>query len=112
MSLRRRPAPVDVKLCTDLSSIERIVLSHYHADHSAGLRSAVPLVAEARKAARLPPPVVDLHPSNPEVRGIQFPNGKIAPMEPREPTFDEFKSMGGEVAASSEAYTSAMEASL
>ena len=93
------------KLCVDLSSIERIVLSHYHADHSAGLRSAVPLVAEARKAAGLPPPVVDLHEANPEVRGIQFPNGKIATMEPREPTFDEFKSMGGEVAASSEAHT-------
>ena len=93
------------KLSVDLTSIEQIVLSHYHADHSSGLRSAVPLIAEARKAAKLPPPKVDLHPDCPECRGLKFPTGKIGTIQPPDPTFEELTSLGGTVVASNKAHS-------
>jgi len=87
------------KLGVELSAIEHIIFSHYHVDHSGGFRLAVPLIAQARSAANLPPLTVDLHPDYPQSCGIKTTTGGILPMMPKNLTFDEIKSMGGLVLA-------------
>ncbi|MGI9578552.1 MAG: MBL fold metallo-hydrolase [Microthrixaceae bacterium] len=84
------------RLGLDLAEIEWIFLSHWHADHSGGFPVVVAAVAEARAAAGLPPPVLDLHPDRPDQRGGQLPTGDFALLPP-EPTFEELDSAGGEV---------------
>ena len=59
------------KLKLDLQSVETIVLSHYHIDHSNGLRSAVPQICEARRQVAMFPPIVDLHSSRIVSRGMK-----------------------------------------
>lgn len=97
------------KLGIDVSRIEHFVLSHYHIDHSGGMRSAVPLIAKARAGAGLSKLVVDLHPDWPEERGTQFmkPDGsyRYSELAPSNPGFAEVESMGGEVHTSSEGHT-------
>jgi 7,8-dihydropterin-6-yl-methyl-4-(beta-D-ribofuranosyl)aminobenzene 5'-phosphate synthase len=51
-------------------------------------------VAEARSAAGLPPPIVDLHPDRPDQRGGRLPTGDFALLPP-EPTFEELEAAGG-----------------
>jgi 7,8-dihydropterin-6-yl-methyl-4-(beta-D-ribofuranosyl)aminobenzene 5'-phosphate synthase len=84
------------RLALDLSSIECLFLSHWHFDHSGGFPKVVAAITEARTAAGLAPPVVDLHPDRPDQRGILLPHGEMI-MLPREPTFDEIAEAGGEV---------------
>lgn len=84
------------RLAIDLSSIEVVFLSHWHADHSGGFPTVVEAIAAARSAAGLPPPVVDLHPDRPDQRGVQTPMGAIILLPP-EPTFDELAAAGGAV---------------
>ena len=84
------------RLSLDLSTIEVVFLSHWHADHSGGFPEVVSAVAAARAAAGLAPPLVDVHPDRPDQRGVQLPNGTIA-MLPPEPTFAELEAAGGEV---------------
>ena len=84
------------RLDIDLSQIEWVFLSHWHADHSAGFPTAVAAIAEARSAAGLAPPVVDLHPNRPDQRGIQLPNGTFALLPP-EPTVEELEGAGGQI---------------
>lgn len=90
------------KMELDLSAVEHFVLSHYHIDHSGGMRTAVPMVSEARKAAGLPPLVVDLHPDCPEAVGFSTPDGSVRRMAPENPSFAEVEAMGGSVIASKE----------
>jgi len=60
------------KLNVDLSCIDNVVLSHYHVDHSHGLRGAVKEICKARiKKACLEPMIVDLHKSSIISRGIK-----------------------------------------
>ena len=89
------------KLYVDVTPIEHFVLSHYHIDHSGGMRSAVPMIAKARAAAGLPPPVVDLHPNYPDSRGFPRGDGSVLCFAPENPSFSEIEEMGGVVCASS-----------
>lgn len=84
------------RLDIDLSTIECVFLSHWHFDHSGGLPAVVSAIAEARSAAGLAPPIVDLHPDRPDQRGILMPSGVMI-MLPEEPTFEAIAEAGGEI---------------
>jgi len=77
------------KLKIDLPSIDTVVLSHYHVDHSNGLRAAVKDISAARIQSGHPDPlVVDLHKSKITTRGLKV-RGKIYAMKPDNPTIEE-----------------------
>ena len=84
------------RLRVDLSVIEYVFLSHWHFDHSGGFPEVISAIREARSAANLPPPVVDLHPDRPDQRGILLPNGVMV-MLPEEPTLEAMSAAGGEI---------------
>ena len=91
------------RLGIDISEIEWIFLSHWHADHSGGFPTAVEAVAQARAKAGLAPPVVDVHPDRPDQRGIQLPSGSFALLPP-EPTIAEIETAGGQVVFNDQAH--------
>ncbi|KAI0063568.1 hypothetical protein BV25DRAFT_1869697 [Artomyces pyxidatus] len=68
-----------------VDEISRIVLSHWHSDHSGGLLSYL--------ALRSTPVVVDVHPVRPVARGIAPPGqgGKVLCRIPADPTFEEME---------------------
>ena len=84
------------RLDVDLSKIECVFLSHWHFDHSGGFPEVVAAITDARTAAGLAPPLVDLHPNRPDQRGFLVPSGEIF-MLPEEPTFDDIEQAGAEV---------------
>jgi hypothetical protein len=102
------------KLKIDLSQINNIVLSHYHIDHSNGLRSAVHDICQAKEGDMnglgkgnyeeqveeegtiISPLMIDLHPSTIKSRGIKI-RGKVHKMLPDNPTPEELASLGGVV---------------
>jgi 7,8-dihydropterin-6-yl-methyl-4-(beta-D-ribofuranosyl)aminobenzene 5'-phosphate synthase len=87
----------------EFQGVETIVLSHYHIDHSGGLRSAVPLAARLRRDAGLSPVVMDLHPDCPVSRGI-LTTGGYARFAPENPNFDELERLGAQIHTSREAH--------
>jgi 7,8-dihydropterin-6-yl-methyl-4-(beta-D-ribofuranosyl)aminobenzene 5'-phosphate synthase len=80
-----------------LQEIRNVVLSHYHIDHSNGLRNAVKEISQYRtQAGKKEPVIVDLHKSQIETRGIKV-RGTIYPMKPPNPIAKEFEDMGANV---------------
>ena len=91
------------RLAIDLSKIEAVFLSHWHFDHSGGFPEVVAAITEARSAAGLARPLVDLHPNRPDQRGILLPSGVML-MLPQEPTFDDIEQAGGEIVSGDESH--------
>ncbi|KAI2611429.1 Metallo-hydrolase/oxidoreductase [Hypoxylon fragiforme] len=106
------------RLGLDPGRIERVVLSHWHRDHSGGLLSAVRMVEGAKKNRKTEEEeedagkqrgdsetkkvVVDLHPDRPSFRGIMA--HEPISLEP-DPTFAEIEGAGAAVFKSAEVHT-------
>ncbi|EZG01902.1 hypothetical protein H106_07944 [Trichophyton rubrum CBS 735.88] len=93
------------RLGVDLSTVETIVLSHWHRDHSGGMLRAIRMIKEAQEAqgssnARL---VVDVHPSRPKYRGFQLGEELISLQA--DPEFDEMTAAGAVVSKNSQPHT-------
>ena len=85
------------RLDIDLAAIEAIFLSHWHADHSAGIPRVAEAIAAARRQAGLSEPLrVDLHPNRPDRRGILLLTGDMI-LLPEEPTFAAIQAAGGRI---------------
>lgn len=93
-----------LRLGTALGDVENVVLSHYHIDHSGGLRSAIPAIAARREEHGRRPVVIDLHPDNPLSRGVRTQTGSYMTFQPEGPTFTELEAMGAELAISREGH--------
>lgn len=79
-------------LSTPLAPIERVVISHWHADHTGGLLFFLDLRGKQLGGGT----IVDVHPSRPTARGIAPPpSGKVICQLPRDPTFEEIEAHGG-----------------
>jgi 7,8-dihydropterin-6-yl-methyl-4-(beta-D-ribofuranosyl)aminobenzene 5'-phosphate synthase len=93
------------RLAIDLSGIEAIFLSHWHADHSGGIPKVTEAIAAARRQAGLSDPLlVDLHPDRPDRRGILLPTGTMV-LLPEEPTFDAIRPVGGQIETHDQAHS-------
>jgi 7,8-dihydropterin-6-yl-methyl-4-(beta-D-ribofuranosyl)aminobenzene 5'-phosphate synthase len=78
-----------------VEEIDRVVLSHWHRDHSGGIINFL----ELRRQAQAPDEVVvDLHPDRPTTRGIAPPPyGRVVVRLPDDPTFEDVQVAGGKV---------------
>ncbi|KAI0812354.1 beta-lactamase-like protein [Irpex lacteus] len=79
--------------------IDRVVLSHWHADHSGGILTFLRerhKPAASRDCSDPKACVLDLHPDRPIARGIA-PGGKIVARLPDDPTFEQIEELGGVV---------------
>ena len=90
--------------------INRVILSHWHADHSGGIlaflraRNKATLLDDITRQSSqtgdrpgdLGPCVFDLHPDRPLARGIA-PGGKVIARLPDDPTFEQIEELGGVV---------------
>ena len=85
-----------IKCKIPMHEISNVILSHYHIDHSNGLRSAVREISHHRTEAGKEAVVVDMHQSQIETRGFKV-RGKIYPMKPSNPLAREFEEMGAKV---------------
>lgn len=83
--------------------VSRVVLSHWHSDHSGGILAFLRM-RKAATQAEYGRCVVDLHPDRPVARGIA-PNGKILCRLAADPTFDEIEKEGGVVETHAEGHT-------
>ncbi|EGD94654.1 metallo-beta-lactamase [Trichophyton tonsurans CBS 112818] len=93
------------RLGVDLSTVETIVLSHWHRDHSGGMLRAIRMIKEAQEAqgtsnAGL---IVDVHPSRPNYRGFQLGEEIISLQA--DPGFDEMAAAGATVSKNSQPHT-------
>lgn len=82
---------------TNVATIERMVLSHWHSDHSGGTLSFLQyrrsLSSQSHKKITM-----DLHPDRPTARGIAPPPGnKVIARLADDPRFEEMQALGAEV---------------
>lgn len=84
-----------------VANIERVIISHWHADHSGGLLSFLNL-----RGASESPCIIDLHPDRPTARGIAPPPNFNKPWcrLPPDPTFKLIEDAGGKVEKSKEGH--------
>ena len=85
---------------TDVSVVERIVLSHWHSDHSGGMLSFLEHRLSHSSSSTLKPKdiVADLHPDRPIARGIAPPPGdKVMARLKEDPKFEEIEKLGAKV---------------
>lgn len=85
-----------------VDQIGRVVLSHWHSDHSGGMLSFLRL-----RSPEAPKCVVDLHPDRPTARGIAIPPTyeTIIGRLPADPTFELITGAGGVVEKHAEGHT-------
>ncbi|CAL1707439.1 unnamed protein product [Somion occarium] len=98
-----------VSMKVPIERVERVIISHWHSDHSGGLLSFLRLYQEATKAQinkgnATQPCVADLHPDRPYARGIA-PLGKVVAQVDPGPTFDAIRKVGGVVETHPEGHT-------
>ena len=104
-----------------LERIERVILSHWHSDHSGGLLSFLRLRREAVRSGQgeskltlteadprpkevsISPCIVDLHPDRPIARGIA-PLGKLIGQLNPDPTFEAIANLGAVVETHAEGH--------
>ncbi|EMD37544.1 hypothetical protein CERSUDRAFT_50292 [Gelatoporia subvermispora B] len=82
--------------------IERIVLSHWHADHSGGMLALLRYRSRS-STSDTPRCVADVHPDQPLARGIA-PLDKVIARLPADPTFEEIEAAGGLLETHSEGH--------
>lgn len=89
-----------------VEQVERIVISHWHSDHTGGLLSFLDL-RRSRTVESTTPIVVDLHPDRPVARGIApGPNyDKVLCALPFDPTFQAIEAAGGVVEKQAEGHS-------
>lgn len=91
-------------------SIERVILSHWHADHSGGMLSFLKFRRETQKNApegqKVTTCVADLHPDRPVARGFA-PPPKVKPIcrLPEDPSFKAIEESGAKVEHHAEPHT-------
>ncbi|KAI1083465.1 Metallo-hydrolase/oxidoreductase [Whalleya microplaca] len=91
------------RLGLDPGVIERVVLSHWHRDHSGGMLSAVRMIEGSKKGSKnTDKVVVDLHPDRPDFRGVMA--HEPISLEP-DPSFAEIEDAGATVFKSAEVHT-------
>lgn len=97
------PRNVDA-LMTPLETVERIVISHWHVDHTGGFLPAIKLCKEAQenKKTEASPLVADLHPDRHEGRGVGKTDPKTGIVAPvmrlgDDPTFAELEEAGATI---------------
>lgn len=86
---------------TPIERIERVIISHWHSDHSGGLLSFLSLRNSKLEASSKLGSVctVDVHPERPEARGIApGPTyDRVLCAIPLDPTFEAIESLGASV---------------
>ena len=94
----------------DVTKVERVMLSHWHADHSGGLLSFLRLRNSQIQSGTFGSKtttkcVVDLHPDRPIARGIAPPGlNRVIGRLPDDPTFSEIEAEGAVVETSNEGH--------
>lgn len=86
---------------TRVEAIERVVVSHWHSDHTGGLLSFLKLRGE--RTAGAGSVVVDVHPNRPIARGIAPPPtyDKVLGRLPDDPSFEDIRAAGAVIEAHS-----------
>lgn len=90
-----------------MEEIDRVVLSHWHRDHSGGIVKFLELHRQTQVQASdsVVVVVVDVHPDRPTARGIAPPpHGRVVIRLPDDPTFEDVQAAGGRVETHAEGH--------